>query len=527
LHRRSFLLSGTAALAQIGFLPNLRPELAAAPSKEVQSARGGWVAQLVRLQAKKLADSAYVAPPETPSEALAKIGYDEYRDIRFRPERAVWHGEGLGFELQFFLSAYIYRTPVEIFLVEGDAIHPVQADHSLFDFGAQAPKLAPDTPVGLSGFRIHAPLNRTDYYDECIVFQGASYFRALGRGHNYGLSARALSINAGNDPEEFPLFKAYWIERPTDASAIRVHALLDSPSVAGAYTFVIAPGTMTVIDVDAVLFPRCDLANVGVAPLSSMFFKGVHDQSGTNDFRPAVHDSDGLAIWNGRDEHLWRPLMNPTALQVSCFSDVNPLAFGLIQRDRSFAAYQDLEARYQDRPSVWIEPRNRWGPGCVQLVEIPTEVEYFDNIVAFWRPEVDLRAGQTYEVSYRLTWRDDTPAANLLRAVSTRIGQGEKGGTTRFVIDFVGSQGGATPPLQTVASAGLTDETSQQPPVVELSTNAGAITVPLIQPNMFTGGLRVVFDFDPQGNKQSELRLQLMRGRERVSEVWLFRWHNE
>jgi glucans biosynthesis protein len=501
--------------------------MAAVSSNGALTASGGWVAQLVRLQAKKLAGSAYAASTGSPSEALAKIGYDEYRDIRFRPERAVWHGEGLGFELQFFASAYIYRTAVEIFLVEGDAIRPMQADHSLFDFGAQVPKLGPEARFGFSGFRIHTPLNRADYYDECIVFQGASYFRALGRGHNYGLSARALSINTGNDPEEFPLFKAYWIERPTDASAIRVHALLDSPSVAGAYSFVIAPGTMTVIDVEAVLFPRCDLANVGIAPLSSMFFKGTHDQSGTNDFRPAVHDSDGLAIWNGRDERLWRPLTNPAALQVSCFGDTDPHAFGLIQRDRSFAAYQDLEARYQDRPSVWIEPRNRWGSGCVQLVEIPTEVEYFDNIVAFWRPEVELRAGQAHELSYRLTWRDDAPAADLLRAVATRIGRGEKGGTTRFVIDFVGSQVGATSPLQTIASVGLTDETLQQLPVVELSANAGVTTVPLIQPNMFTGGLRVVFDFDPHENKQSELRLQLMRGRERASETWLFRWHND
>lgn len=526
MHRRTFLMTGTAALAQAGFLPRLQAGLAA-PSQGAPSASADWVAQLVRLQAKKLAGSAYVAPPETPSQALAKIGYDEYRDIRFRSERAVWRDENLGFELQFFLSAYIYRTAVQIFLVEGDAIRPVQADPSLFEFGAQASKLASKAQLGFSGFRIHTPINRADYYDECVVFQGASYFRALGRGHNYGLSARALSINTANGPEEFPLFKAYWIERPTDASAIRVHALLDSPSVAGAYTFVVAPGKMTLIDVEAVLFPRCDIANVGIAPVSSMFFKGIHDRSDTNDFRPAVHDSDGLAIWNGREEHLWRPLINPAAFQVSCFRDSNPHAFGLIQRERSFAAYQDLEARYQDRPSVWIEPRRLWGSGCVQLVEIPTEAEYFDNIVAFWHPDGALLAGQAYELSYRLTWRDETPAANLFRVASTRIGRGEKGGTTRFVIDFVGQQLSATPALQAVASAGLTDETLQQLPVAELSANSGATNVPLIQPNVFTGGARVVFDFDPRGSTQSELRLQLMRGRESASEVWLFRWHRE
>ena len=324
------------------------------------------------------------------------MGYDEYRDLRFRPERAVWRGEDLGFELQFFVSAYIYRTPVEIFLVENDAIRQVAADRALFEFGPQESKVPLHAPLGFSGFRIHAPLKRPNYYDELLAFQGASYFRGLGKAHSYGLSARALALNTeGPEPEEFPLFRSFWIERPKDRHSITVHALLDSPSVTGAYTFAIEPGAETVMDVDVHLFPRRDVSKVGFAPMSSMFLKDTHDSDGPSDFRPAIHDRDGFAAWNARDERLWRPLVNPPQLQLSCFRDNNPKGFGLVQRGRRLYDYQDLEAHYHERPSAWIAPKGNWGAGCAQLVEIPTRAEYFDNIVAFWRPDAALVAGQT------------------------------------------------------------------------------------------------------------------------------------
>ena len=219
------------------------------------------------------------------------MGYDEYRDLRFRPERAIWRGEELGFELQFFPSAYIYRTPVEIFLVENGSIRLLNADRALFDFGPQQGKVPLQAPLSFSGFRVHAPLNRPDYYDELLTFQGSSYFRGLGRNHSYGLSARALALNTdGPEPEEFPLFRSFWIERPKDQNSITVHGLLDSQSITGAYTFVIAPGAQTAMHVDAHLFPRRDLSKVGFAPLTSMFLKDTHDSDGPVDFRPAIHD---------------------------------------------------------------------------------------------------------------------------------------------------------------------------------------------------------------------------------------------
>jgi periplasmic glucans biosynthesis protein len=456
-------------------------------------------------------------------DALATMSYDEYRDLRFRPERAVWRGEELGFQLQFFASAYIYRTPVDIFLVEDGVVRKFEANSSLFDFGPQANKVPTGAALSFSGFRIHAPIISPNYYDELIVFQGASYFRALGRGHTYGLSARALSLNAGGpEPEEFPSFRSFWIERPLDRRSITVHGLLDSPSVTGAYSFAITPGSETIIDVNAWLFPRHDIPGVGLAPLTSMFMKDTHQVRGIADFRPAVHDSEGFSAWNGREERIWRPLINPEMVQTSCFRDKNPKGFGLIQRDRSFSGYQDLEAHYESRPSAWIKPKGLWGAGCAELLELPTQVEYFDNIVVFWRPDEMLLGGQSYNIGYRLKWCDDAPPWNGYRVGKTRVGAGSKTGTTRFVIDFLGQQAKSDAVMR-FASATATDSPLHAlAPIV--SASAGVIGKPLIESNHYAAGVRVTFDFDPQNQQESDLRLALFDGTVAASEVWIFRW---
>jgi glucans biosynthesis protein len=290
----------------------------------------------------------------------------------------------------------------------------------------------------------------------------------------------------------------------------------------GAYTFVIGPGAQTVMDIDARLYPRRDLSKVGMAPLTSMFLKDSHDSDGRLDFRPAIHDSDGLASWNGRDERLWRPLVSPRELQISSFEDSNPKGFGLIQRARTFDAYQDLEAHYEARPSAWIEPTGNWGEGCTQLVEIPTEVEYFDNIVSYWRPTSVLPARQEYAFGYRLSWCDDAPAWKGHRVGMTRIGEGARPGTVRFVVDFLHSRDAT---LEQVASISVTDVPLRPLPEAVVSGSAGLIGAPLVQRNPESGGIRATFELDPHGAKESELRLALVANGAPASEVWLFRWH--
>jgi glucans biosynthesis protein len=324
-----------------------------------------------------------------------------------------------------------------------------------------------------------------------------------------------LALNVGQQGgEEFPFFRRFWIEKPKQgASNIVIHALLDSPSITGAYRFQIAPGPTTVIDVQSTLYPRKDLPEVGVAPLTSMFlFSGIN-RSRISDFRPAVHDSEGLAIVNGWGERLWRPLNNPRRLQTSDFIDENPRGFGLIQRSRQFAHFQDLEARYEKRPSAWVEPRQAWGSGAVRLFEIPSEEEIHDNIVAFWKPAQPLAAGKPHAFNYTLSWPNQAPRSwpgAFITATRAGLinGPQRKAGIVQFALDFEGLAMGAESDV----------------PIARVEASAGSVTTPVVQANLNIDGLRVSFGLDPKGAASSELRVVLQSKDKPVSETWLYRW---
>jgi periplasmic glucans biosynthesis protein len=481
---------------------------------QVQPAASFTYASLQQL-ASALAQKSFEAPSNGSARGTDNIDYDQFRQIRFRRERTIWRGEGLNFELQVLPTGWLFKTPIEINLIEGGNVHPLAPDNAYFDFGVLADRLPPDARIEFSGFRITGPLNRPDLFDEILVFQGASYFRALSRGQLYGLSARGLALNVGRpEGEEFPLFKRFWIEKPPSGGPqLVIYALLDSVSVVGAYRFNVFPGSPTAIDVQATLYPRKEMSNVGIAPLTSMFlFSGI-DRSRVNDFRPAVHDSDGLAILNGWGEHLWRPLNNPRRLQTSDFVDQNPRGFGLAQHARTFAGFEDLEAGYERRPSAWIEPRDSWGPGAVELFEIPSEEEIHDNIVAFWKPAQHLEPGKSYAFNYRLSWPNDTPRSWPGAVVhATRSGPingpQRNTGIVQFVVDF----------------DGLPANSAAQLPFARAEASTGTVSAPVVQANSMIDGLRVSFSFDPKGATSSELRLVLLSKENAISDTWLYRW---
>ena len=291
---------------------------------------------------------------------------------------------------------------------------------------------------------------------------------------------------------------------------MRVHALLDSPSVAGAYRFDIAPGAQTEMAVSLRLFPRRDLSHPGIAPLTSMFLFDETNRSRFDDFRPSVHDSDGLMIANGNGEQLWRPLANPKRLQVSHFLDTDPKGFGLVQRSRDLADFADLEADYHRRPSAWVVPGAGWGRGSVALVEIPTDREINDNIVAFWRPSASLMVGARYDFDYSLIWCNKPPVtAGLARVVRTASGA-RRGGGRLMVIDFAATDRPLPEADQVVA---------------DMVVRPGTASPGVIQHNPDTGGLRLAFSFDLEGADAVELRAQLRDlDRRPLSEVWLYRW---
>lgn len=464
----------------------------------------------VRQLARDAAGKPFKAPDSKLPDNLKDLDYDRYRAIRFLPDRALWRGEKLPFEVQFFHRGFFYANRVDIYEVANGQAARVAYQPEHFSFG-DTPPPKPGVDLGFGGFRLHAPINTPDYYDEVCVFLGASYFRAVAKGEQYGLSARGLSINTGQAKgEEFPQFKAFWIEKPAaNASSIVVHALLDSESAAAAYRFTIRPGETTVFDVEMAIYPRVKLEHAGLAPMTSMFFFGPNDRIDVDDFRPSVHDSDGLAIFNGRGEELWRPLSNPRDLQISTFSDSNPHGFGLMQRQRDFAAYQDIESGFERRPSLWTEPIGDWGEGSVQLIEIPTKEEVHDNIAAFWHPKTPLQAKGEHTYTYRLHWGPDSPKPTSLARFS-RSGVGMRGDDTKlFVLDLVGEKLKLVDPkkIRGVVAAEKAD-------VKNIVT----------QPNPAIGGWRLSFEISVKDKVPVEIRASLMQDNEAISEVWVYRW---
>lgn len=480
--------------------------LAAIPVPAAASARG--FGERVRRKARALARRPYAAPHRPLPPELVGLDYDGYRELRFRPERAVWRDLGLPFQLQMFPRGGLHTRPVELFeVVEGEARPiPYRAE----DFTSR--RLDPTAVVpdaGFAGFRIHAPINDPARFDEFAVFLGASYFRAVPRGGVYGLSARAIEVGSGEPGEEFPGFRAFYVERPAPGDAsLTVHALLDGPSLAGAYSFLITPGEPTVFDVAATLYPRTTLARAGLAPLTSMFLYGPGEAHAFDDFRPQVHDSDGLLLARAEGGREWRALRNPRSVQISRFTEAAAGGFGLTQRQRSFEAFQDLEAHYHRRPSAWVEPRGAWGPGAVQLVELPARGEGEDNIVASWRPAQPIPADGPFEYAYRLSWTAADPSpAPLVPVVAWRAGRGDAAPWRRFVVEFGPVEGADLSEL-----------------AADVAVSAGAVRHVTLQPNPNRRGARLTFEFNGDAAGEAELRARLLHTGRPVSEDWIRRW---
>lgn len=481
-------------------------------SAAVQAAPFGFDA--VAQRAEQLAKKPY-QPPKAVPKVLHDLTYDELRDIRFKPERALWRKEKLPFELMFFHLGKYQVQPVSIneVLPDGSVRH-VAYDPRDFDFGKN--KLSPESwgDVGLAGFRVHTALNTPNYKDELVVFLGASYFRAVGKGQHYGMSARGLGIDtAGGNGEEFPRFTEFWIERPApDATQLVVHALLDSPRATGAYRFVVKPGAQTQMDVQARLYLRAGVATLGLTPLTSMYQHG-ENQPRVDDFRPEVHDSDGLSIVSSDGEWLWRPLVNPPKPLVTSFQLEGIAGFGLMQRDRQYANYEDTEAQYERRPSVWVEPLSGFGAGRVEMLLLNTPDETNDNVVAYWVPQKQPAPGQPLDFSYRLYWQgDDQTRPPGGWTVQSRRGRGyakdPKPNEVQFVVDFDG------PALR--ALAGDADVQA-----IATATTGGRLIETNAYLNPVTGTWRMTLLAERTSRAQPlELRAFLQHGANALTETW-------
>ena len=465
--------------------------------------------------AQQRADQPYRENGEKLPESLAKISYDDYRDIRFRPDSSLWRNQSL-FEVEFFHRGSNYDKRVNVNEVTDQGVVPVRYNPAQFDFGKNA-AIAKNLPadLGYAGLRVHFPLQTADYKDELIAFLGASYFRVLGRGQSYGASARGLALNvATTDGEEFPYFSDFWLVRPGPAQRnLTVYALLDSPSLAGAYRFEIRPGATTDVEVTATLYARKNVEKLGVAPMTSMFLYGEEHRRQFDDFRPEVHDSDGLLMQTGGGEWLWRPLVNPKSLRVSSFSDEHPRGFGLAQRDRDFAHYQDEESHYQRRPGYWIAPLGDWGKGNIELVEIPTDEEIHDNIVSYWVPSAHLVPHKPASFMYLLSAYGDSdrlPPGGRSIATRTSAVRGRSDNSRRVLIDFAGGD------LDTLGPS--------QPVKAELNAHNADVDSVSVQRLSENGVWRVSFRIAPKGTQPADLRCYLTLYGEALTETWTYLW---
>jgi glucans biosynthesis protein len=463
-----------------------------------------YFTQLVE-RARRRAAAPFTAPPALAADsALGQMAYDTHRRIRFRPEASLFRGGAGRFEAQFFHLGSTSRTPVDILVVEADTAtpHPYAPDSFAFDAHALPAEFH---ATHYAGFRLHAPINTEAYRDEVIVFQGASYFRAVARGQAYGLSARGLAIDTGTaHAEEFPIFDAFYLVEPAASDEFAwVLATLSSPRATGAYAFRIHPGVETEVEVTAHVFLREGVEVLGFAPITSMFLFGEEGPARGGDFRPEVHDSDVLLSLAANGEQLVRPLRNPERTTVSTLRLDSPRGFGLLQRDRAFAHYQDLEACYHERPAVWVEPLDDWGPGAVRLLEIATRLETDDNIAAMWVPD-QVPAGGVV-LRYRLSFRDDVVLGNGARVTDTRIAQlGD--GRARFIVEFVGA-----------ALEGRQDIR------VDVTTDGGRVVEAHTEPNPYTGGVRASFEVSA-GSPDVQLRAFLRSDADALSETWSYLW---
>jgi glucans biosynthesis protein len=502
--------------------------VAAAPALAQQSAGPApnpfRYEEVVR-RARELAGAPFDANVAPLPEPFNRLDFDAYRDIRFRPDRALLGSAGGPFRMHLFHLGFLYPRPVTVNVIREGVPTPIPYQRELFDYGKNRVERPLPLNMGFAGFRLHYPLNDPKIHDEVIAFLGASYFRFLGRGQKYGLSARGLAVNVdAPEPEEFPHFREFWVEiPPPNADRAVVYALLDSAAVTGAYRFDVYPGPETGIDTHVTLFPRRTLTHVGLAPLTSMFFEGETERRRTDDFRPELHDSDGLLMHSGSGEWIWRPLRNPPRKWVSSFADANPRGFGLLQRDRVFENYQDLEANYHERPGYWVEPTGPWGEGRVELVELPAVDETQDNIVAYWEPALPYEPGQEIVFGYRMralsSVRGMHPGGRVINTFQKpprASGSNAPSDPThrRFIIDFGGGE----------LAFFLRD-----PAQVQLvpSTSVGQITHTFLVPNEHVEGFRAAIDVKLEPGEVTDLRAYLRAGNRALTETWTMPWSAE
>ncbi len=462
--------------------------------------------------AERRAQQPYAVMVPQAADIIARIDYDAHNKIKYRQDRFLDVGDKA--RLGLFHVGTFFPLPVQINLVKDGQARELQYKADYFTSPEDSPARQLPDDVGFAGFRVMGADSERDW----LAFLGGAYFRSSGELDQFGQSARALAIDvAMPTPEEFPRFTNFYFA-PLENGDLTIYCSLDSQRVTGALRMDIVRDGKVVMDVSAHYFARENIERFGIAPLTSMFWFSETNRERNMDWRPEVHDTDGLAIWSGSGERLWRPLNNPDRVMTSSFSDENPKGFGLLQRDRNFKNYEDDGVFYEKRPSVWVEPKGDWGKGQVQLVEIPTDDEIHDNIVAYWLAEKPVRKSDRISLDYRLHWVKDEPhPPELGQVIATRIGRGGVPGQPRpqgvykIVVDFEGG------PLSAL-------EKNDETVAADVTCSSGEVSFVACYSNKADESWRAIFDFKPAGAEPVDMRLYLRKGDATLTETWLYQF---
>ena len=482
-------------------------------------AAAGFTFDDVIQKSRVLAKAPYQAP-QAVTKFMREISYEAYQGIRFNPDRSLWRGNQSNFQVMFLVPGLYYTHPVTLNIIDAEGPRTVPFSKSDFVFADPEVEKRVPADVGLAGFKLTFPLNQKNEQNQFMVFAGASYFRGVGKDNAFGISGRGLAVDTGMPSgEEFPAFTEFWLVRPSpDAKDMVVYGLLDSASLTGAYQFTIFPGNPTKIKVQTQLFPRKTIQLLGMAPLTSMFFYGENTPRPTGEWRREVHDSDGLQIHDGiTGEWIWRPLLNPGTLEMDFFSTQKIQGFGLLQRDGKFSNYEDLGARYDKRPSAWVEAQGEWGQGKVVLVQLPTPDETNDNMVAFWTPKAPVTHDTPLAFAYHVSFgKSDIPQNPMGTVVNTfigdgnRIGGGQAPNAYRVIVDFIGG------PLSKLSS---------NSPINGQVTalDGGEILEHFVEYHEQIKGWRLSILAKPAPQKPLHLRAFLHNERTALTETWTYR----
>ncbi len=459
----------------------------------------------VTAQARALAAKPYKAPP-TISPVLQKLSFSDYGKLGFMGRPAGWPA-GSPFHLELYPVGYLFTWPERIAVVAGGksfVAHPplaVNGDPGL------AKQISGSVPT--AGFSAYTAFGQGPAVYEFLSFLGASYFRAVGKGQSWGLSARGVAVDTAlpHRAEEFPYFRSFWILAPhPHARHLVFCGLLDSPSLTGAYRFIARPGRQTIIAVKVVLFERQHVRRLGIAPLTSMFLQGRFSHRRFDHLVRSAHDSDGLSIALAGGQRLWWPLRNPRRIAIYRFPLTNPQGFGLMQRARRAGDYRAFGMHYEDRPSAWVTPEGGWGPGHLVLVELPTNSQTNDNISAFWVPQNQANPQQPLTFRYRIAWQGQEPVgAHLGYVVAGRHAGRNDDRNETYVVDFTGQA------LEAFAPTAVT-------PSVRVFGPARVVNAWVTRKG--PGSWRLQFQIARTGSGAVMMHATLMDGSRRLTETW-------